>query len=211
MAKNPYTVLGVDPNASDDEIKKAYHNLCRKYHPDRYTDPGLAEAANDRMQEINAAYDEIQKLREQGGDPYSGFSGSDDTSYRPGGQSAHREAYNAVRDYINGGRIAEALSVLDAIPMNDRGAEWAFLYGCVLVKCGRFMEAGGYFDRACRMDPDNREYASARDELRNHTYGSGGTNANSGNTVDCNTGCGDGCCSSLWNLCCCLRCFCCGC
>lgn len=57
MNKDPYTVLGVDRNASEEEIKKAYRNLAKKYHPD--ANPDNPEAA-EKMKEINAAYDQIQ-------------------------------------------------------------------------------------------------------------------------------------------------------
>lgn len=55
--KDPYTVLGVDRNASEEEIKKAYRALAKKYHPD--ANPNNPEAA-EKMKEINAAYDQIQ-------------------------------------------------------------------------------------------------------------------------------------------------------
>ena len=64
--KNPYEVLGVSPNATDEEVKKAYHDLARKYHPDKYRDSDLADLASDKMKEVNAAYEEIQKMRAGG-------------------------------------------------------------------------------------------------------------------------------------------------
>ena len=63
---NPYKVLGVSPNATDDEIKQAYRELARKYHPDKYRDSDLSDLAEEKMKEINAAYEEIQRLRKQG-------------------------------------------------------------------------------------------------------------------------------------------------
>ena len=63
--KNPYDVLKVDKNATDEEIKKAYHSLARKYHPDNYSsNPDMAELANEKMKEINEAYEAIKKMRE---------------------------------------------------------------------------------------------------------------------------------------------------
>jgi len=64
---DPYKVLGVSRDASDDEIKRAYRELAKKYHPDKYKDSDLSELANEKMKEINAAYDEIQKQRSAGG------------------------------------------------------------------------------------------------------------------------------------------------
>ncbi len=58
MMSDPYKVLGVQPGASDEEIKKAYRTLAKKYHPDLHPND---EAASERMNEINAAYDILSK------------------------------------------------------------------------------------------------------------------------------------------------------
>ena len=65
--KDPYSVLGVSQSASDDEIKKAYRELARKYHPDNYQNNPLADLAEEKMKEINEAYDAITKQRAGGG------------------------------------------------------------------------------------------------------------------------------------------------
>ena len=208
--KDPYAILGVDGSASDEEIKKAYHALCRKYHPDRYKDEELAAVANEKMTEINAAYDEIQRMRADGdtGDGYSyggyGYSGTYSGNART---AAHAEAYDAIRKYINSSEITNAYAVLMSVPEEDRGAEWMFLYGCVLVRRGNYIEAGRCFDTACRLDPDNQEYAGARDQLRMHSYNAGNRTYSTEDT--CNTGCGNDCCSNICRLACCLRCCCC--
>ena len=60
---NPYSVLGVSPAATDDEIKTAYRNLAKKYHPDNFSqDPAAAEMAQEKMQQINEAYDSIIRM-----------------------------------------------------------------------------------------------------------------------------------------------------
>ena len=64
---DPYSVLGVSPNASDEEIKKAYRELARKYHPDNYQNNPLADLAEEKMKEINEAYETITKQRSGGG------------------------------------------------------------------------------------------------------------------------------------------------
>ncbi len=69
---DPYQVLGVSPSATDDEIKTAYRQLARKYHPDNYVDNPLADLATEKMKEINEAYDEIQRRRREGGQSASG-------------------------------------------------------------------------------------------------------------------------------------------
>ena len=71
---DPYKVLGVSPDATDDEVKKAYRALARKYHPDKYRDSDLADLASEKMKEVNAAYEEIQNIRKNGGAAKAGGS-----------------------------------------------------------------------------------------------------------------------------------------
>ena len=65
--RDPYEVLGVPPTASDDEVKRAYRDLARKYHPDNYVDNPLADLAQEKMKDINEAYDTITRNRAGGG------------------------------------------------------------------------------------------------------------------------------------------------
>ncbi|MBE6592702.1 MAG: molecular chaperone DnaJ [Ruminococcaceae bacterium] len=197
---DPYKVLGVSPDASDDEIKKAYRALARKYHPDKYRDSDLADLASEKMKEVNAAYEEIQNLRKNGGaqNNNSGYSGG--YNYAGGNSSSGNPTYNEIRRLINSGNIPAAESKLFAIHEGDRTAEWNFLYGCVLVKKGQFVDAQRYFDIACSMDPYNNEYKAARENLRRRASGYGGGYNTSGSggcsTCDMCSGllCADCCC-----------------
>ena len=162
MNKNPYAVLGVSENATDEEITKAYKNLVKKYHPDKYANSDLAELANEKMSEINVAYDEIQKMRKSGtGSSGNGYS-SHNSSYS--GYSGNAE-YASIRGLINARRFTEAKARLDAIGAADRGAEWNFLYGLSLYGLGRVFDAMSYIDKACSMDPSNMEYRGVKDRL----------------------------------------------
>lgn len=155
---DPYAVLGVGRNATEDEVKKAYRDLARKYHPDNFNDKTSAEMANEKMQEINTAYDEIMKnLRNGGGSGYSGSTNFAD-----------------IRQYINIGRLDAAQELLDGVPIERRNAEWYFLNGVVLNKRGWFNDAYTSFATACRMDPNNPEYAQAFRSAQHGRAGFGG-------------------------------------
>lgn len=152
---DPYKVLGVSPNATDGEIKKAYRALVKQYHPDNYADNPLADLAAEKMKEINEAYAEIQQSRAGGGS--SGGSGS--SGYHSSGYSSSGSAeYARVRQLINSGRTAEAEALLNRTPVGERNAEWHFLNGVVLYRRGWVQDARSEIETACRMDPYNNEY-----------------------------------------------------
>ncbi|MGM9653589.1 MAG: J domain-containing protein [Eubacteriales bacterium] len=173
--KDPYTVLGVSRDASDEDIKKAYRALARKYHPDNYAGSNLADVAEEKMKEINEAYDAIRKMRAAG--PSAQQSGyASDSSY--GGQSYGGAGYGAanfaeVRRMINEGRYSDAELILDATPQSGRGAEWNFLKGCILMQRGFFFDAQKFIETACYLDPSNAEYRSAKQQMRGAASGYG--------------------------------------
>ena len=200
--KDPYKVLGVSSNATDEEIKKAYRELVRKYHPDKYRDSDLADLANEKMKEINAAYEEIQKMREAGAK--GGNSGSYNTggSYGGNSSSSGNPRYSQVRRMINTGHFDEANRVLLEVVEADRDAEWFFLTGYILLKRGHYVDAQRYFDTACSMDPYNQEYRAAQQELSRRAggYGRGYNTNQSGGCSGCDI------CSGLLCADCCCEC-----
>ena len=187
---DPYKVLGIDPSATDEQVTAAYREMARKYHPDNYTDNPLSDLAQEKMQEINEAYDTIVRSRKAG----AGGSGSYD-SYSGSGR------YADIRRLLSEGRLVDAETLLDGIPALTRDAEWHYLKGTVLYKKGWLEDAYSHFSTAARMDPTNGEYQAACDRMSRQrqtgTY-----------TTDTRPGC-SGCdmCSGLLCADCCCECM----
>ena len=164
---DPYKVLGVSPNASNDEVKRAYRELVKKYHPDNYVNNPLADLAEEKMKEINEAYDAIMKGRAGGNGNSSGGSSYSGGSYSHGGGAGSR--YQNIRRAIAEGNLALAESLLASAAARD--AEWNFLMGTVMYQKGWYDNARTYFTRAYSMEPNNPEYAEAMSRKR---YGQSG-------------------------------------
>lgn len=190
---NPYEVLGISKDASDEQVKEAYRNLARKYHPDNYTDNPLSDIAGEKMQEINDAYDQIMdERRNKGRNNYKGHTG---------GPSDFPE----VISLINAGRYEQAQELLDGVDPSARNAEWYYLNGRVLYQRGWFDQAYTSFATATRMDPSNAEYRNAMHNAQNRgtagynpyrPYGNTGGNCS---TCDICQGliCADCCCECM--------------
>ena len=159
--RDPYQVLGVPSTATDEEVKKAYRDLARKYHPDNYHDNPLADLAQERMKEINEAYEAVQSQRKAaraGG--YSGGYGGYQAGYQSGYQSGGSR-YQRIRMAISQGNLNLAEELLNA--MTDHDAEWSFLKGAICYRRSWLDEARRYYQNAVNMDPDNQEYQRALD------------------------------------------------
>lgn len=159
MIDDPYKVLGVSRDASDEEIKKAYRRLAKQYHPD--LNPG-DEAAARKMKEINAAYEQIknpQATRQSHYGGYGGYSGYG--SY--GRQSSDGQYQQAAQQYILFGRYREALNVLASAPQKD--ARWYYLSALAHDGLGNQVMAMEHIRRAVSMEPDNPEYLQLLREM----------------------------------------------
>lgn len=175
---DPYKVLGVSPNATDDEVKDAYRRLARKYHPDNYVNNPLSDLATEKMKEINEAYDEITRRRAAGQRPGASAAGA-------GARGS--AAFLKIRQLINAGRYAEAAMLLDRIPPAEQDAQWHFLKGCVLIQRGWYFDAQKHFETACYMDPTNAEYRTALENIKNHSeqFGRGYNTASGSGCTGC--------------------------
>ena len=168
--KDPYSILGVKRDATDEDIKNAYRALVRKYHPDNYADDNpLKELATEKMQEINSAYDEIQRMRQAGG------SGSRSSSYSGGQSGSSNSTYYTIRQKIQANQIAEAERMLGAVGEYDRVAEWHYLTAVCLMQRGRPNDAMRELEIACTMDPGNQEYQKAKEMFNTTARGYGST------------------------------------
>ena len=163
---DPYSVLGITPQATDDEVKQAYRALARKDHPDNYQDNPLADLAEEKMKEINEAYETITKQRSGGGGSYQRPSGGyGGQSYGGGYQYSHQQSgsanptYARIRNLINSGDLGTAERLLNEVP--QKNGEWYFLSGSIAYRKGWLDEAMQNYSLACQMDPGNMEYRQA--------------------------------------------------
>lgn len=195
--KDPYEILGIGKNASDDEVKAAYKNLARKYHPDNYANNPLSDLAEEKMKEINEAYDSIMTRRKSGGSRNSGNGG-----FNANGGSGE---YADIRSLIAQNRLEQAQELLDGVDISRRNAEWYYLNGSVLYRRGWYDDAYASFSNACNLDPSNLEYRQALNRMaqaRSGSFNSGYRTTSSSSDCDfcsmCSTlWCADTCCECM--------------
>lgn len=216
MIANPYEVLGVSPNASNDEVKKAYRELSRKYHPDSYANNPLADLAEEKFKEVQEAYDQIMKQREgsqnsnYGGASYGGSSyGGSSYGGSSAGSGEENLHFQAVRNYINARRFHEALNVLSGI--SGRSAMWYYYSSIANMGIGNNLVAVDHAKQAAAMEPNNMEYVNYANQLQfrgqryqNTGYGYGRQSYGTGNLC-CDLWCADTLCECMGgDLCACM-------
>jgi molecular chaperone DnaJ len=156
---NPYEILGITENASQDEIKKAYRNLAKKYHPDQYGNNPLKDLADQKMREVNEAYDILMK----------NASNNSYNSNNTSSSSSDSESYRQVRSFIASNKFSLAEQKLNNI--RSRNAEWNYLFGIVQIQKGWYDSGLNYIQIACSLDPNNLEYRQTLNSIRNRNSG----------------------------------------
>ncbi len=187
-----YKILGLNGNEGADEVKAAYKKLAQKYSVDAYDSSPLKEDAQRRLDEITEAFDVVMSNLRMGGGQ-GGYGGSSSASKKSStsGAGSTSERYSAIRQKINHGSTDEALNELNSIPDGSQNAEWNFLVGSAYYYKGWVNDAIKYFQTASRLDPSNREYSNALNNLKNNQngnmYGSpyGNRNGSYGSPVAC--------------------------
>lgn len=202
---NPYEVLGVPRTATNDEVKKAYRQLCKKYHPDSYVNNPLADLAEEKFKEVQAAYEQIMKERENGAYSYS--TGSQSYSSADSGQETVE--LQAARNYINSRHFREALNVLANI--HNRTAMWYYYSAIANMGIGNNLVAVDHAKQAATMEPNNMEYVNFANQMQfrgqqyqNTGYGYGRPSFGTGNLC-CDLWCLDTMCECMGgDLCACM-------
>ena len=212
MTKNPYDVLGVPSTASDDEIKKAYRDLTRKYHPDANVNNPLADLAEEKFKEVQEAYDVIMRERASGGGGngynYGGYSYGGSSHYggntygggyqQNGGNGQQQSVeLQAVYNFLNNRRFHDALNVLGR--MQSRNAQWYYLSAIANNGIGNNILARDHAAQAVNMEPNNLQYRQLLNQLNwnSQRYQGNPYGGYSNSQQTCGTG--NACCD-LWML-----------
>ncbi|MBR0366466.1 MAG: DnaJ domain-containing protein [Clostridia bacterium] len=194
---NPYEVLGVNEGADEETIKKAYKELVKKYHPDKYINNPLADLAAEKMKEINKAYDMLTKNNTNTGYSGNGAYPGGGAYSGTGSYTGAAPSFDMVRRLISLGVYSQAAAMLQRLPQT---AEWYYLSGIIALRRGWTTQGIEHLKKAGEMDPDNTEY---RDQLRYNETNAGAYTADKGGYTA-----SEGCCPLP---CLCVPCLCPGC
>ena len=184
MMDDPYKVLGVEPGASDEEIKRAYRRLAKKYHPD--LNPG-DEVAARKMKEVNAAYERIKnpekyQSSQSGNTGYGGYNQYDPFGWGSYGGYQQRTTQSgdqyqrAAEQYIRFGQYQQAINALSNSA--EKNARWYYLSAVAHYGMGNQVTALEHIRRAVSMEPDNQEYLNLLNRIE---YGGSNYRQQAGN------------------------------
>ncbi len=179
-----YRILSLRDGATEEQVKESYKSLAQKYSADKYESGPLSEDAKRQMDEVNLAFDTVMThLRMDKGS-------SSSSSYNSANNSSSNTQYADIRQKINHGQTDEALRELNNL-QDAHNAEWNFLMGSAYYYKGWLNDASRYFQTACKLDPGNREYSNAMNNLRGNQNGNmhGNPYASRGQTNNNYVGC----------------------
>ncbi len=180
---DPYQVLGVSRGASDEEIKKAYRNLSRRYHPDANVNNPNKDQAEEKFKQVQQAYDQIMKEKQQGssyggygnsygGSSYGGSSYEDFGGFGGFGGYYNGNAYReensrlqAAVNYIRNGYYREACNVLNDMPLSERNGRWYYYSAVANQRMGNTATALEHIRRAVALEPSNVQYRQFQQNL----------------------------------------------
>ena len=194
MTYDPYSVLGVSRDASEEEIKKAYKALSRKYHPDANINNPNKDQAEEKFKEIQAAYQQIMKERTEGysygggygrqsyGGSGSGYGGSQGYGgygqgfgdfWQQAGWQQQTSGYEeeprlrAAGNYLRNGYYREARNTLDGMGEHEKTARWYYYSAIANSGIGNNVIALQHAREAARMEPNNIQYTTLVQRLEN--------------------------------------------
>lgn len=202
---DPYKILGIDRSASDDEVKKAYRSMSRKYHPDANVNAPNPKEIEERFKEIQQAYHQIMEEREHGysSSSFGGYSYQYQQRYGGAYDNEDMTRMQAAANYINSHHYQEALNVLSSI--KDKNAQWFFFSAVAHAGTGNNVTALDYAKKASTMDPGNIEYRQLVQQLESGGTWYQGMGNPFGSPFASNDLCTKLCMANLLCNCCCMR------
>lgn len=195
---NPYQVLGISPSASDDEVKKAYRTLSKKYHPDANIGNPNQAAYTEKFKEVQNAYKTIMDERKKGFRQQS-YGSQTNSSYQYQGND--QQAYQEANGFIQAHRYQEAMNILNQI--QNKTSTWFYLAAIAENGLGNNIKALEYAQTACNMEPMNMQYILLLNQLQNGTRQYRQTSSQYGNPTSMMN-----CCYSIMLLNCMMNCCC---
>lgn len=206
MISDPYSILGVAKTASSEEVKKAYRELSKKYHPDSHMNNPLSDLAEEKFKEIQQAYDQIMNGI-TGNNNYSARSSSSNDGAWGGNSSNYNNTsgdsaeFNGVYNLLYERRYQEALRELGKI--SNHNAKWFYFSAVANNGVGNNVVAFEHARQALALEPSNRDYQNLVNQLqfRTQRYQSAGNmygrpSMGSGNLC-CDLFCADSLCECL--------------
>lgn len=154
---SPYEILGISPSASDDEVKRAYREQSRKYHPDSYSGNPLSGLAEEKFKQVQDAYNQIMKERSGG---YQSHNTGYQNSYSG---SSNGIEFNSVVNSLSSNRYGDALRELER--MSTRTSRWYYYSAIANVGLGNTMRGMEHARVALNMEPNNPEYQNLLNQL----------------------------------------------